>query len=265
MQAVVQLQLRQMLGGKRIFLAALILFLPVLLALAARAAGGFADRVPDVNAEQVARAMDIGYLVFLFAMYPLFCAILLSLLYASSLVSQELEAKTLTYLFSRPLAKWRILGGQYLATALVITVGVMTSCTLGWLVCSTPQGSRGWIALMVSCVLGSFAYCALFCLIGLLAPRRAIPAGIVYAVLAEGLGSFVAAAINKLTISFHLRAIAYRITRLELPPDLRTIEELIMHESIPAGLASLCGITAAVLAAACYIITTRQFVVNEQA
>ncbi len=273
MRAIVQLQLRQMLGGKRMFLGFLILGLPLLLALMTRVFGGFAQEVQlesGIRTGDGARieaqvVIDAVYLVFLFVMYPLFCSILLSLLYATSLVSQELENKTLTYLFSRPLAKWKVLGGQYLATAIVIASGVCLSCVGGWLVSGLPLGVRGLSALLVPCIVGTFAYCALFCLIGLLVPRRAIPAGIVHAVVVEGLVSFIPAAINKLTMNFHLRAIGFRITGItDLPPDLRQVLEMIMDESIPTALLALTGLTLALLAASSYIITTRQFVVNEQ-
>jgi ABC-type transport system involved in multi-copper enzyme maturation permease subunit len=262
MRALVRLQLRQMLGGKRKFLGILILLLPILLTFAIRAAGGPGVRGASVDAQRIQEAF---YLVFLFSMFALFANVLLSLLYATSLVSQELEAKTLTYLFSRPLPKWKILTGQYLATASVVAVGSCAAAALAWIVSGFPEGTRGLLAVLVPCAVGAFAYGALFCLIGLLAPRKSIPVGFVYAIAVEGFCSWIPAAINQATINHHLRALAYRLSGLTLPRELREVEELIINESVPRALFAVVLLAALCLAVSSWIISQRQFVVNEQA
>ena len=62
------------------------------------------------------------------------------------------------------------------------------------------------IIILTIGVLGfwGFTYTAIFCLLGLFVPRRAIPVGLIYAVVVEGLLSVVPAVVNELTASYYI-------------------------------------------------------------
>jgi len=95
MRALFVLSLRQMFGGKKIWVLGFFLSLPILLLLLILAAGGFDFPEDDeVDVEGMALA------AFLYIVYPQSLCILAALLYGASLLAGEIEDKTLTYLFT---------------------------------------------------------------------------------------------------------------------------------------------------------------------
>ena len=112
MRALFVLSLRQMLGGRKIWILALFLSLPILLLAGVLAASGFA--FPEDEAfDWEGLAMS----TFLYVMYPQSLCVLASLLYGASVLAGEIEDKTLVYLFTGALPRWQVLLGKYMATA----------------------------------------------------------------------------------------------------------------------------------------------------
>jgi hypothetical protein len=89
-------------------------------------------------------------------------------------------------------------------------------------------------------VLSCIAYAAAFLLIGVIAPKRALVLGVIYAIFFEIGASLVPAAINLLTIQYRLRCLLVRgmeidVSRLERNPILRSYlgeEPVIWHVSV---------------------------------
>jgi ABC-2 type transport system permease protein len=207
-----RLTLRQMLGGKKIWMLAVFLSLPVLLMGAVLFAEGF---VEDEEAEEAAFA------VFLYVLYPQGLCILASLIYGASLLAGEIEDKTLVYLFTRAQPRWRILVGKYLATALVLGCMTAASMSICFLLAGGPVGARLWFALTTTTFAACFAYTALFGLLGLALPRRAITVGLIYAVVVEFILSLVPALVNEITAAYYLRSLAYHIADVPIPGDVK--------------------------------------------
>jgi ABC-2 type transport system permease protein len=208
------LTLRQMLGGKKILLLAVFLSMPILLLGVVLLAKGFSD---DEKTEEVA------FGVFLYVLYPQGLCILASLIYGASLLAGEIEDKTLVYLFTRAQPRWKILLGKYVATAVVLgcmTAGSMSVC---FLLAGSPAGAQLWYALMLTVFAGCFAYTALFALLGLALPRRAITIGLIYAVVVEFVLSLVPALIHEVSASYYLRSLAYHVADVDVPPEVLAI------------------------------------------
>lgn len=208
MSALVALTLRQMLGGRKIWILALFLGLPVLLLAVVMAASGF-----DVQGEDAKAAAAS---VFLYVLYPQSLCILACLLYGSSLLAGEVEGKTLVYLFTRAQPRWKVVLGKYVATSLALSVLTVASMSLCFLIAGMPVGWRLWLALFSTVVGACFAYTAIFALLGLIVPRRAIPVGLIYAVVVEVGLSFVPALVNEITASYYLRSLAFHVADLPL-------------------------------------------------
>ncbi len=263
MSALFALSLRQMLGGKKIWVLAVFLSLPILLLSAVLLAAGFDFPVEeDFDVEAAALSM------FLYLMYPQSLCILASLLYGASLLAGEIEDKTLVYLFTRSIPRWQVLVGKYLATATVLTVMTLLSLSVSFLVCKTPGGADTYFALTSAVALACFTYTAIFCLLGLLVPRRALPVGVIYAVVVEGLLSAVPALVNELTSSFYLRSLAWHLAGIELPEDA---QEDFQNEVAPfvagadpsTALTALGIITVSTLLVSAILIHRRQWPLNE--
>ena len=214
MNGILRLTFRQMLGGRRIWLLSAFLSLPILLLGAVLLSKGFFE---NEGAEDVAMAL------FLYVLFPHFLCVLASLLYGASLLAGEIEDKTLVYLFSRALPRWRILVGKYIATTCILGGMVAVSMSVCFLMAGRPVGVRLWLALLATVFAACLAYTAIFALLGIVLPRRAMTIGLIYAVIVEFLLSLVPAVVNEMTVSHYLRSLAYHIAGLDLPPEAMAI------------------------------------------
>ena len=212
MSALFALTLRQILGGARVWLLALFLCLPVILLAIVLSARGF--RIPE-------REVALG--VYYFVLYPQALCILAALLYGSSLLAAEIEGKTLVYLFTRPVSRARVLLQKYLATVAVLVAITTASLTLCFALGGFPGGLRMYATLVASIVAALCAYTAIFALLGLLVPRRAIPAGLIYTALVEIVLGFVPALANELSVSHYLRSFALHLSGRALPVEVQEV------------------------------------------
>lgn len=101
---------------------------------------------------------------------------LVSAVYTTAILSQEVEQKTIVYLLTRPVPRWKLLLFRWLASVCVVTL-------IGWLglmLVSAGAYKSGWLSNpllipdMKAVFFGSFAYGALFLLVSLLFNRAMI-------------------------------------------------------------------------------------------
>jgi ABC-2 type transport system permease protein len=249
MSALFHLTLRQILGGMKLWLLALFLGLPVI--LVAMVLG-----VRHLMGDQ--REIALGLL--LYVLYPQTLVILAALLYGSALLSAEIEGKTLVYLLTRPIPRWGMLLTKYLATVVVLCALCTLSLTASAALAGFPGGARTYVALVVSVLLGTTAYTAIFGLLGLLVPRRAIPAGLIYAVIVELLFSFVPAFVNQISISHYLRSLAFRMAGTPVTAETMA---LIGDASTGVSIVALVSFPAVALILAAVLLQRREWPLTE--
>ena len=259
MRALFVLSLRQMLGGKKIWILAVFLSLPILLLALILSQGGF--DIPE-------HAEDFALTVFLYVMYPQALCIFAALLYGASLLAAEIEEKTLTYLFTRALPRWKVLLGKYLATATALSLMTVASMSVAHLLCGLPNGARTWMALAAAVTGACFAFTAVFCLLGLYVPRRAIPVGLIYAVVVEGVLSTVPAVVNELTVSYYLRSVSWHIAQVPLPEGAdedfqEVVLPLVAGAELSSALTALTLIAVVTLSISAIVIHRRQWPLTE--
>jgi ABC-2 type transport system permease protein len=250
--ALLRLTLKQILGGRKLWLVALFLSMPVLLVGAVLAAEDFV--LSDEESKQA------GFSVLLYVLYPQSLCILTSLVYGATLLAAEIEDKTLVYLFTRSLPRWQILTGKYVVTASTLSAMSSASMSVCFLITGMPFGLDLWLGLLASVVGACFTYTAVFALLGLLVPRRAIPVGLMYAVVFEFLLSLVPAVINEFTTSHYLRSLAFEISGVPLPPE---VLQFVGGASIPKALGALVFITALALTLAGALVHRREWPLTE--
>ena len=78
---------------------------------------------------------------YLFLLYPQTLCLLLALLYGASIPGSELEGRTLTYLFTRPIARWRVVVGKYLAIVAAMLPPMLGSLVIAWFLLGQPGGA----------------------------------------------------------------------------------------------------------------------------
>ena len=168
---LVRAALRDALRPRRLVVALLLVLLPSLMGLAARwfaseTAGVAANPfVPDQTYDNL-----MVYVVFGFTIT------ILSVIYGTGIVSQELEQRTIVYLLTRPLPRWRILLAKFVvAWAFVAAVGAVSTILLAITIYGPSHLlSAGILPDIRSLLVGSLAYSALFLLVGASLPRPLI-------------------------------------------------------------------------------------------
>ncbi len=217
---------------------------------------------PDAATEEIQLGMELIYSIYLFLLYPQTICLLLALFYGTSVLGQELDGKTLTYLFTRPLARWKFVAGKYLGIIVALAIPLTLSVLASWLL----LGAVGGMALIGSILLVSLAaiiaYNAIFLLFGFLIPRRAMIAALLYGVFFEFILSFVPAMVNQLTVTYYLRSIVTGIMQVEVP---REISRIVGGSSIPFSLLALLIIVSISLLLASILAARKEFVIKDEA
>ncbi len=205
---VFELALGQMLWSRRTLFMLLVVLGPVLLALVARAAqaGGI---VPlRINGSRVAGLDAFGLLIWV--VFLRFAVPVLGIFYGTGLIADEVEDRTLTYLFTRPIRRGAVLVGKYLAYLVCTGAVVLPSVVLVYFLLvplGEVAGSVVWFAADLALLaLGLAVYGAVFALAGALF-RRPLLAGLVWVFGWEPLATALPGYARQLTVAYHLQSL----------------------------------------------------------
>lgn len=165
MTTVCALTLRQLVGSRRWWIVLLLAGLPVLAAVL--------FHVADTTTSPREYADDVTATLVASAVLPL-----VVLLLGVAAFGNDVGDRTLVYLTTKPVARWRVVVPKLLAVVLVGGVPVAVSGTLT--IAIVEEGSwRGAAATGIGLFAGAVAYAAVFTWAGL-ATRHALVAGLVY-------------------------------------------------------------------------------------
>lgn len=152
-------------------------------------------------------ATTIGWLLLIQVITPL-CA----LVCGSAVITEEIEDRTITYLFSRPIPRSAVLLGRWLAALVVVSVllGLSAVLTAKLAACSTAPGplvdSRITVPLLTAALLGGAVYSGLFAVAGVFF-RHPMIVGLGYAFAVEGLLANLPGRNQVLTVQYYLRSV----------------------------------------------------------
>ena len=206
------LTLRALGRGRRLLLVAVLLAVPVLLAVAYRASAPYQhDFRPAYH------TFDRFILPFLIQLFDqLIVPILLpltALIFATSALGGEVEDRTLLYLTLRPVSRLVIVVAKALAAMLVTTVLVEISLAVMYAIGVQGYASAGagqsFGANMLAGLAGCLAYCSLFLLVGLLAPRRALLVGFLYVLVWEGVAAGFSTGLATLSVRRYVEGVLH--------------------------------------------------------
>jgi ABC-type transport system involved in multi-copper enzyme maturation permease subunit len=175
---IFDLSLSEMLWSKRTIFMALVVGAPVIIALILRVLVGlgapiFEDHEVSASGARTTVRMAgpaiFGLMIWVF--YLRFTVPVLGVFYGTSLMADEVEDKTITYLFTRPIRRGAVLFGKYLAylacTVFVVLPSVMIVYLLIVPIRGTLAGSfLNLLADLGLLALGLASYGALFAFIG---------------------------------------------------------------------------------------------------
>jgi ABC-type transport system involved in multi-copper enzyme maturation permease subunit len=255
-RAVFGLALDAMVWTRRSLLLGLLLGLPVLLAAAYRiliaTRGG---SLPLAPADLHALVVSIYWIRNALPLVALF--------YATSLIADEVEGRTLGYLLTRPLTRAAILSGKFAAYLATTLTQALPACVLTFALLHSAPGSAGLAAASSDLLrdlgvitLTLMAYGSLFALLGVLLKRPVIP-GLMFLYGWELLAN-LPGYLPRFTLTAWLRSLVpYRPAQEGL---LGLFEQV-----LPAGqaVAVLVVVTAAFLFAAVRTFSVKEYVLEQ--
>lgn len=183
-RALAGVTLRRLFRSRAVWVAGVLAVLPILYASAVR------GRHVLVHEE-------------IFVFVELVLAVLVPMLVASS-IGEEIEERTLTYLWSRPVPRWTMLAGKLCALAPVALVFALVSwgAAMSTATDTMPAG-RTVLALAA----GTLAMSAVATGWAMLSPRHGMALSIVYMLADTFLGA-LPASLAKLSITYQTRAVS---------------------------------------------------------
>jgi ABC-2 type transport system permease protein len=206
---IFDLSLARMLWSRGTVFMGLLVGLPVLLAFLVRAVQAVAAQDMRVDGQVITGPTIFGFMVWW--LYLRFIVPVLALYYGTALVADEVEDKTITYLFTRPIPRGAVLLGKFLAyfvcTTMVVTPSLMIVYFLMGLSGASLAGTFPSLLKDLGLViLGLLAYGGLFAWVGAQF-KRPLVIGLVFVFGFEQVALILPGSIRNLTVSYYLQSL----------------------------------------------------------
>ena len=263
---IFDLSLGQMLWSRRSVFLALLVGGPVLLAGAIRFAAAVEPAaLPRINGASLSGAALFGMMIWL--LYIRFVVPVLGVFYGTALIADEIDDKTITYLFVRPIPRAAILVGKYLSYLACTLLLVLPSVVLVYfLVVPLGGGSIGREFPSLAADLGMLAvglagYGAVFALVGARV-KRPLVVGLVYAFGWEPAVLLFPGYLKRATVAYYLQALVPQA----MPQDSAISVLMQVFQEVPSvttSLVCLAGITLATLWLAGRAVEAREYVLEQ--
>jgi ABC-type transport system involved in multi-copper enzyme maturation permease subunit len=218
-----------------------------------------------VNGGEVSGAMIFGMIMWL--LYIRFIVPVLGVFYGTALRADEIDDKTITYLFTRPIPRGAVLLGKYLAYLACTILLILPSVVLVYfLIVPLGGGSIGAAFPSLLADLGMLAaglvgYGAVFAFVGARLKRPLI-IGLVFALGWEPGVLLFPGYLKRLTVAYYLQALVPHAM-----PDDSTLGMLLQVfrevPSVAVSLLSLAVITGLALWLAARTVDSREYVLEQ--
>jgi ABC-type transport system involved in multi-copper enzyme maturation permease subunit len=149
---VFDLSLGEMLWSRRTVFMGLVVGVPVLIAMVLRLLFEIGVGPIEAGNKVMTGPVIFGLMIWLF--FVRFSVPVLGVFYGTSLIADEVEDKTITYLFSRPIPRGAVLMGKYFAYLACTIFVVLPSIVLVWVLVVPMGGSLGTGFIDLSRTLG---------------------------------------------------------------------------------------------------------------
>ncbi|MDQ2985496.1 MAG: ABC transporter permease subunit [Armatimonadota bacterium] len=195
-----------------------------------------------------------------------FTLIILSVVFAAGIVSSEMVGKTISYLLTRPIPRYKILlakwSGATLVVALATTISAVLTAlaTYGADIGRSPILSELWLVPV-----GALAYCSIFTLMSVLSTKPWLFA-VAFGFLWEAFVPFLPGDLKMLSIMAQLRALGSDASFASVPSGMAEALSMLNQNEIPAATAwnTLAILIVFSVIAACVIFTIGEFVPKDE-
>ena len=243
-------------GSKRVLAAMVLAAMPPVL-------GGLGARLSPETVEGVvmdgeAIFASMGILLFLGFVVPM-----LSVSVAVGAVADEVETRTITFPFTRPIPRASLFLGRWLAALTLIFLLVTASAVLLWFMTSRRGSGPSlelFLAILQAALVGSFIYSIGAAVIGT-EFKRGLVIALAYAFAFELLVANTPGSSRALTVQYHLRAMVAEPVARAIPGTdwLFSTERII---SSGAALTKMLVISGLLLSYGCWRVGRKQFVLS---
>lgn len=260
---VFDLSLGEMLWSRRTIFMALVVGGPVLLAVIVRALDVFGMTALRVNGRAIGGIGVFG--VIMWMLFLRFIVPVLAVFYGTALMADEIEDKTLTYLFTRPIPRGAVLLGKYLAylacTVLVVLPAVMLVYFLVVPFREVPGTFGALVTDLGLLSLGLAVYGAVFAFVGAYF-KRPLVLGLAFTFGWEPTVMVLPGYLKQFTVAYYLQALVPHAT----PTDgLTGLLQGFFREAPGwgAAVASLAAVALAFLWLATRAVERREYVLEQ--
>jgi ABC-type transport system involved in multi-copper enzyme maturation permease subunit len=264
---IFDMSLNQMLWSRRSVFLALLVGGPVLLAAAIRLATNLEPLFVHARRHpQIEGATLFGVMIWL--LYVHVIVPVLGVFYGTALIADEVDDKSITYLFTRPIPRRAVLIGKYLSYLACTTLLVLPSViAVYFLIVPINGGSvgRSFPSLLGDLgvlVAGLIAYGAVFALVGARL-KRPLAVGLVFAFGWEPGVLLVPGYLKRATVAYYLQALVPQA----MPLDTGTVGILTQmfdrFPSVTTSLAWLATVTVGALWWASQVVEDREYVLEQ--
>ena len=266
---IFDLSLGQMLWSRRSVFLGIVTGGPVLLAFMIRAIVMWTPAgVLQVNGARMSGAALFGMMIWL--RYIRFIVPVLGVFYGTALIADEIEDKTITYLFTRPIPRSAVLFGKYLAYLVCTVLLVLPSVVLVYFIVVSLGGEGGGtvgsefpslVKDLGMLAVGLAAYGAVFAMVGTRL-KRPLVIGLVFAFGWEPGVLLFPGYVKRLTVAYYLQALVPHAM-----PNESAVSALLQFftdtPSIALSLACLVAITLGMLWLAGRTVENREYVLEQ--
>jgi ABC-2 type transport system permease protein len=264
---VFDLSLGEMLWSRRTIFMALVVGAPVFIALVLRLLVGLGAPFFDEPRGGGLRMNGPGMFgLIIWGMYLRFIVPVLGVFYGTSLMADEVEDKTITYLFTRPIPRGAVLVGKYIAYLACTVCVVLPSVVLVYLLIVPLKGSIGaafpdLLKDLLLLGLGLAVYGAVFAFVGAKF-KRPLLVGLIFVFGWEQASLAFPGYLKQFTVMYYLQAIVPHA----MPSDgvVSMIQGLFRETpGLPASLFWLAVIWAIFLSWGARIVSRKEYVLEQ--
>ena len=262
---VFDVSLGEMLWSRRTVFLALVVGGPVLIAIILRIVDALNVPAMRVNGVRLGGPSIFGLM--LWFLFLRFIVPVLGIFYGTSLMADEVEDKTITYLFTRPIPRSAVLIGKYLAylasTVLIVLPSVMLVYFLvvpiggGAIAATFPTLVRDLALLAV----GLAVYGALFAAVGAWI-KRPVLVGLFFAFGWENFALALPGYMKRFTVAFYTQSLVPHA----MPQDnLLSILQSVFKDNVSAlqAILTLLAMLVVALAVATRAVERREYVLEQ--
>jgi ABC-2 type transport system permease protein len=262
---VFDLSLGQMLWSRRSVLLGVLLGVPVVIAVALRIADTLHSSGFRVNGALIGGPAIFGMIIWL--LYIRFIVPVLGVFYGTALIADEVDDKTITYLFTRPIPRSAVLLGKFFAYLVCTTLLVLPSVMLVYFLIVPTGGGHiaeafpSLLADLGMLVVGLAAYGAVFALVGTRL-KRPLVVGLVFAFGWEPAVLLFPGYLKRLSVAYYLQA----LVKHEMPQDSAVSMLMQVFHEVPSvwvSLVCLAAIVAITLWLAGRAVEQREYVLEQ--